>query len=119
MNPGIEAIHLLTKIGYRAWVEREAVRLRYEGFGHPDPIQVQPLIELVRANKPDVLAYLSKPAPRERIITCADCPHFEANQGPNPREGWGRCLKRNKGRFGCATACEKVLAPGPKEASNE
>ena len=49
------------------------------------------------------------PNPPERILTCADCTHFEANHGPNPRQGWGRCLKRNKGRFGCATACEAAL----------
>jgi hypothetical protein len=55
--------------------------------------------------------------PRERVLTCADCPHFEANQGPNPLQGWGRCLKRNKGRYGCATACGAALAPGPKDAS--
>jgi hypothetical protein len=56
--------------------------------------------------------------PIERILTCADCPYFEANHGPNPRQGWGKCLKRNKGRYGCATACEKVLAPGPKNTSH-
>ena len=56
--------------------------------------------------------------PREHVLTCADCPHFEANQGPNPREGWGRCLKRNKGRFGCATACEAALSKIQKEFIN-
>jgi hypothetical protein len=56
--------------------------------------------------------------PQEHVLTCSSCPHFEANHGPNPRQGWGRCLKRNKGRYGCATACEKALAPGPKDASN-
>lgn len=45
----------------------------------------------------------------ERILTCADCPHFEANHGPNPRQAWGQCLKRGKGRYGCATACEAAL----------
>lgn len=60
----------------------------------------------------------TSPTSWEHVLTCADCPHFEANQGPNPRQGWGRCLKRNKGRYGCATACEKALAPGPKDASN-
>ena len=45
-------------------------------------------------------------------------PATEANQGPNPLQGWGKCLKRNKGRYGCATACEAALATGPKDASN-
>jgi len=46
----------------------------------------------------------------ERILTCADCPHFEANHGPNPRQGWGFCRKREKGRFACATACEASIS---------
>jgi hypothetical protein len=49
------------------------------------------------------------PNPPERTFTCADCTHFEASHGPNPRQSWGRCLKRNRGRFGCATACEAAL----------
>ena len=114
----IEAVKKLSSLGYRFELAGDRLRYRYEGPGEPDPRQVKPLLQTVREHKPDVLAYLSKPAPRERIITCADCPHFEANQGPNPREGWGKCLKRNKGRFGCATACEAALAPGPKDASN-
>jgi hypothetical protein len=60
----------------------------------------------------------TSPAPQEHVLTCADCHHFEANQGPNPLQGWGKCLKRNRGRYGCATACEAALAPGPKNASN-
>ena len=46
----------------------------------------------------------------ERILTCADCPRFEANHGPNPRQGWGFCRKREKGRFACATACEASIS---------
>jgi hypothetical protein len=73
--------------------------------------------------KPAKVAYLHpveapQAGPQEHVLTCADCPHFEANYGPNPLQGWGKCLKRNKGRYGCATACEKALAPGPKDASN-
>jgi len=41
-------------------------------------------------------------------FTCVDCSHFEANHGLNPRQGWGRCSKRNRGRYGCATACEAL-----------
>jgi hypothetical protein len=58
---------------------------------------------------PAVPATMSK-APQERILTCADCPYFEANQGPNPRHGWGFCRKRERGRFGCATACEASIS---------
>jgi hypothetical protein len=52
----------------------------------------------------------------EGILTCADCYNFEPNNGPNPRQGWGKCLKRNQGRYGCATACEEVFTQG--EVSN-
>jgi len=55
------------------------------------------------------------PNPRERVLTCADCPHFEANHGPNPRQGWGKCLKRGRGRFGCATGCEAALSENHQE----
>jgi hypothetical protein len=119
MNPvAIEAVRKLADMGYRFTVIGETIKVKFHGPGEPDPGTVRPLLATVREHKPDVLAYLSKPAPRERIITCADCPHFEANQGPNPLQGWGKCLKRNRGRYGCATACEAALAPGPKDASN-
>ena len=29
----------------------------------------------------------TSPAPQEHVLTCADCPHFEVNYGPNPRQG--------------------------------
>ena len=58
----------------------------------------------------------TSPAPQEHVLTCADCPHFEGNHGPNPRQGWGKCLKRGRGRFGCATACAEAFTKG--EASN-
>jgi hypothetical protein len=183
----LAAVIELSKLGYRFELAGDRLRYRYEGAGDPDLATVRPLLEAVKAHKPEVLAYLSKsapqyppqtcescpsyelnpwthypdfgawchrqmqhlvvgspaceefqhgavaprqphkqvpvpattsPNPQERILTCADCPNFEANQGPNPRQGWGKCLKRGRGRFACATACEKALAPGPKEASN-
>ena len=49
------------------------------------------------------------PGNPEHAITCTDCPHFQPNNGQSQRQGWGRCLKINKGRFGCATACEAAL----------
>lgn len=52
----------------------------------------------------------SSAAPREHILTCADCPLFDANLGPNPRQGWGFCRKLEHGRFGCAMACEASLS---------
>jgi hypothetical protein len=42
--------------------------------------------------------------PQQRV-TCFQCHQFSPNDGPNPRQGWGRCLKRGRGRFGCAVGC--------------
>lgn len=119
MNPeAIEAVRKLAGMGYRFTVIGESIKAKYHGPGTPDPGTVRPLLATVREHKPDVLAYLGKPAMPEHILTCFECPHFETYPGPNPRQAWGKCLKRKKGRFGCATACEAALAPGPKEVSN-
>ena len=117
MNPGSDAVRKLASLGYRFELAGDRLRYRYEGPGKPDPDTVRPLLATVREHKPDVVAYLGKPAPTEHILTCFECPLHE-HDTVNPSEGWGKCLKRNKGRYGCATACEVVLAPGHKDASN-
>jgi hypothetical protein len=104
----IEAVRKLVHMGYRFTVNGETIKGKYEGQGDPDPAQVKPLLETVKTHKPDVLAYLSKPAPNEHILTCADC-DFHKYQGPNPRQGWGRCTFKEKGCYGLRPACEAVL----------
>ena len=47
-------------------------------------------------------------SPPEHILTCADC-DFHKYQGPNPRQGWGRCTFKEKGCYGLRPACEAVL----------
>ena len=69
--------------------------------------------EVVQGEPPHKNSYKQVPmaqAQPEHILTCADCPHFKANKGPNPREGWGYCRKRQNGRYGCAMACEATLS---------
>jgi hypothetical protein len=106
----IEAVRKLAHMGYRFTVNGETIKGKYEGQGDPDPAQVKPLLEKVKTHKPDVLAYLSKPAPPERILTCYECGHFRpAVNSPNPTQAWGHCEKRGKGRYGVATACEAIL----------
>ena len=109
---GLEAVIELSRLGYRFELAGDRLRYRYEGPGKPDPDTVRPLLETVKAHKPDVLAYLCKPASPERILTCYECGHFRPGvNSPNPTQAWGHCEKRGKGRYGVATACEAILTP--------
>ena len=109
-NRGIEATRKLAHIGYRFSVNGEAIKDRYEGQGDPDPSQVRPLLAMVKEHKPEVLAYLIRPIPPERILNCSDCGHFRhAVNSPNPAQAWGHCEKRNKGRYGVALGCEGLV----------
>ncbi len=107
MSPGIEAVRKLAHLGYRFAVNGETIKAKYEGPGEPDPAQVRPLLEVVKAHKPDVLAYLSKPAMPERVLTCADC-GFHHYSGPNPRQGFGQCTYKGKGCYGLRPACPEI-----------
>lgn len=104
MTP-IEAVRKLTELGYRFELAGDRLRYRYEGPCEPDLNLVRPLLERVKANKPDVLAYLGKPAMSERILTCADC-GFHQYSGPNPAHGWGHCTLKEKGCYGLRSACK-------------
>ena len=107
-----QVVMKLTVLGYHFEVAGEKLRWRYQGPGYPDPEQVRPLLALVKEHKPEVLAYLTRPIPPERVLTCYDCHHFQpAVNSPNPAHAWGHCKKRNKGRFGVATACKAILTP--------
>jgi hypothetical protein len=110
MTTGVKALTVLAKMGFSAWVEGKEICLRYEGPGKPDPGQVRPLLALVKEHKPEVLAYLSRPIPPERILTCYECGHFRpAVNSPNPTQALGHCRKRGRGRYGAATACEAIM----------
>jgi hypothetical protein len=58
--------------------------------------------------------------PQERVLTCHECDHFRpAVNSPNPTQAWGHCKKRDKGRYGVATACEAILnLPGAQGETN-
>ena len=107
MNPGIAAVRKLAHMGYRFTVLGETIKAKYHGPSEPDPDTVRPLLQTLKEHKPEVLVYLSKPAPPERILTCADC-SFHKYQGPNPRHGWGHCTFRGKGCYGLRPACSEV-----------
>ena len=108
MTP-IEAVRKLSDLGYRFEPAGDRLRYRYEGQGEPDLDTVKPLLGMVKANKHDVLAYL-KPTPQERVLTCYECGYYRpANNSLNPSQAWGYCEKRDKGRYGVATACKAIL----------
>ncbi len=107
-NPGIEATRKLAQIGYRFTVNGETIKAKYHGPGKPDPKAVRPLFAVVKEHKPDVLAYLSKPAMPERVLTCADC-GFHKYTSPNPRQGWGYCALKARGCYGLRAACEEAV----------
>jgi hypothetical protein len=110
-NPGIAAVHKLTRIGYQFTVNGATIKANYKGQGVLDPAQVRPLLALVKEHKAKVIEYLArKPEAPERVLTCFECGHFRpAVNSPNPTQAWGHCRKRNKGRYGVATACEALL----------
>ncbi|MGA7562294.1 MAG: hypothetical protein WBW55_03720 [Desulfobaccales bacterium] len=104
---GVVAVQKLRAMGYDFELAGDRLRYQYHGPGEPDPAQVRPLLEVVKAHKPDVLAYLSKPAMPERVLTCADC-GFHQYSGPNPRQGFGQCTYKGKGCYGLRPACPEI-----------
>jgi hypothetical protein len=71
-NPGVEAVRKLAHMGYRFTVNGENIKARYEAPGDPDPAQIRPLLALVKANKPEVLNYLSqKPEAPTALEKCS------------------------------------------------
>jgi len=112
MNPGIAAVWKLTEIGYRFTVNGETIKAKYTGQRGLDPVQVRPLLALVKEHKKEVLNFLApKSKAPDRVLTCFECDHFRpATTSPNPAQAWGHCKKRNKGRYGVAMACEAVFS---------
>jgi hypothetical protein len=60
----IEAVRTLASMGYRFTVIGETIKARYAGPGEPDPVKVWPLLEVVRANKPEAIYFLKSYCPR-------------------------------------------------------
>ena len=63
-NPGIEAVRKLVALGYRFMVNGESIKAKYEGPGEPDPATVRPLVDVMKAHKPDVVYFLKSYCPR-------------------------------------------------------
>ena len=74
-NPGIEAVRKLGHLGYRFTVKGETIKAKYEGDGDPDPGQVRPLLNVVKAHKPVVVDFLRCFCPR--CGGCCFAPDYE------------------------------------------
>ena len=102
----IEAVKKLSSLGYSFELAGDRLRYRYEGPGKPDTDSVRPLLETVKAHKPEVLSYLVNQTMPEQTLTCADC-GFHRYSGPNPAHGWGCCTFKEKGCYGLRRACDE------------
>ncbi len=70
----------LTALGYRFdLLDGDRIHYEWQGPGNPDPGQVASLIDLVRADKDAVRAYL------KTLVLCQDCDHAEVG------DGWAIC----------------------------
>lgn len=63
-NPSIEAVRKLAHMGYRFTVNGETFKARYEGPGKPDAASVRPLVDMMKAHKPEALYFLKSYCPR-------------------------------------------------------
>jgi hypothetical protein len=120
-NVGVEAARKLAHLGYRFTVNGETIKARYEGPGQPDPAQVRPLLETVKAHKAEVLPFLrchclrcggvvfvgnecflcdwlpqgQREAQAQELQgearTCGGCGHFLPSR-LNPKQGFGQCV---------------------------
>ncbi len=74
MRPG-DAVMELTRHGFRFRLDGEAVKVRYDGPGKPDPGKVAPLLEVARQHKDEVRYFLRSYCPK--CGGCAFCPDYE------------------------------------------
>ena len=76
MNPeAIGAVRKLAHLGYRFTVNGETIKAKYHGPGKPDPDTVRPLLETVKANKPEAIYFLKSYCPQCGGV--ATCPDYE------------------------------------------
>jgi hypothetical protein len=76
MNPeAIQAVRKLAHLGYRFTVNGEKIKAKYHGPGEPDPDTVRPLLETVKAHKPEAICFLKSYCPR--CGGCCFAPDYE------------------------------------------
>jgi hypothetical protein len=63
LNPGIEAVQKLRYMGYQFTISGNTIEISYAGQEKADPGQIQPLLDLVREHKKEVLHFLKGDCP--------------------------------------------------------
>ncbi|MDO9533276.1 MAG: hypothetical protein Q7O12_14275 [Deltaproteobacteria bacterium] len=71
----IEAVKKLSSLGYRFELAGDRLRYQYEGPDTPDPDTVRPLLETVKAHKPEAIYFLKSYCPR--CGGCCFAPDYE------------------------------------------
>lgn len=86
----IEAVKKLSNLGYRFELAGDRLRYQYRGPGTPDPDTVRPLLEVVKAHKPEALYFLKSYCPR--CGGCCFAPDYEGNPLCMACD-WGRLME--------------------------
>jgi len=73
----MEAVQKLEKLGYNFEVVSSNIKFKHIGSSQPNPAQVKPLLEELKAHKPEALVYLQ---PRAAGETGQD-PYMQLFQG--------------------------------------
>ena len=72
MKPG-DAVMELSRLGFRFRLDGEAVKVRFEGPGQPNPVNVRPLLDLLKVHKEEVREFLRCYCPRcGGVVFCPD-----------------------------------------------
>ncbi|MBM4274367.1 MAG: hypothetical protein FJ134_07910 [Deltaproteobacteria bacterium] len=104
----------LAGVNVRDWIEAGIAEYRREEEDQmecPRTLDPDQVLSTMKGQDAEAIFYLAdKPQTPERFLTCYECGHFiPAANSLNPTQAWGHCRKRNRGRYGVATACEALL----------
>jgi DNA primase len=115
---------LTAGVNIRTWIEAGLMEYKDVAAQPDHPLHLagaeeEPVIEEHHETAPpstpvtlSAVPATTSPDLLESTFTCFNCPHFRPAVSPNPTQAWGFCRKRNRGRYGVATAC-RVMAEAP------
>jgi len=132
MNPNRTIVELV-RLGYRFEIHGDKVRYSYHGPDRPDPATVRPLLETLKARKPEVVTYLKAESARAIGQPCTSCPWCMDNPWTHYPDlplwcGWwwdhlaadgGQCRERQEGRVPDPEPRKTDPLRGPRSAACE